>query len=226
MVILGGLLFLWPAIMLYVLRANCQSCSRLRLAAESITIWGTGILLCTELLSRFGGFARIPVTIAFALAGGALTVVAVRINAFKFARPRIAHPMLAGLLAVPCLTTLIVSLVSAPNNLDSQVYHLPRVLQWVQAGSVDHFVTGSIWQTGYPPFGEYLVANLYLLVGSDQLAGLPQWIAPARGSNWGLAGLRPPQKPLARQAHLTPVRHVRPPSSHVARRPVFTVSSR
>jgi hypothetical protein len=35
----------------------------------------------------------------------------------------------------------VVSAATAPNNLDSLVYSLPRQVMWMQAGSVGHFAT-------------------------------------------------------------------------------------
>jgi len=177
MAVIGGLLFFSPLVLLVLIRAQVHRDAILRSVAEALTIWGAGILLLTELLSRFDRFAHVPLTVGYLIANAALLTIALRTSAFHLPRPWLGLPVLVGLFAVLCLSTLLVAVLAAPNNLDSQVYHLPRVLQWVQAGSVDHFATGSIWQTGYPPFGEYLVANLHLLVGGDQLAGLPQWIA-------------------------------------------------
>ena len=170
-------MFFSPLVLLVLIRAQVHRDAILRSVAEALTIWGAGILLLTELLSRFDRFAHVPLTVGYLIANTALLTIALRTSAFHLPRPWLGLPVLVGLFAVLCLSTLLVAVLAAPNNLDSQVYHLPRVLQWVQAGSVDHFATGSIWQTGYPPFGEYLVANLHLLVGGDQLAGLPQWIA-------------------------------------------------
>jgi hypothetical protein len=80
---------------------------------------------------------------------------------------------------VVCILALVLfaqGFFSAPNTTDSMVYHLPRIMHWIQARSVfqttilnDHDFLG--------PFGEYIMLHLYLLTNSDRLAFLSQWIA-------------------------------------------------
>lgn len=66
--------------------------------------------------------------------------------------------------------------VSAPNTTDSMIYHLPRVMYWMQAKTIflDQKVTSHEYM---PPLAESLVMYLMLLVGNDRLAFLPQWVA-------------------------------------------------
>ena len=59
--------------------------------------------------------------------------------------------------------TLIVAVLSAPNNWDSQSYHLPKVEEWVQRGSVGLFPSDFFSQNDLAPGAEYLLLHLRLL---------------------------------------------------------------
>jgi hypothetical protein len=72
---------------------------------------------------------------------------------------------------------LVLALFSPPNTYDSQTYHLPRIEQWAQRGSVDLFPTGVRRQITYPPGAEFLLLHLRLLTDSDVFYNLLQWSA-------------------------------------------------
>ena len=80
----------------------------------------------------------------------------------------------AGLTAVGGLT-LLVAVLSAPNNWDSQSYHLPKVEEWVQRGSVGLFPSDFFSQNDLAPGAEYLLLHLRLLTGGDRPYNLVQW---------------------------------------------------
>jgi hypothetical protein len=67
-----------------------------------------------------------------------------------------------------------------PNNADSMVYHLPRVVHWIQDRSVAQFATHYLAQIELSPLHEYNLAHLHLLAGgSDRLDGYVQLSAAA-----------------------------------------------
>lgn len=72
--------------------------------------------------------------------------------------------------------TFLQGFLSAPNTTDSMVYHLPRVMYWVQ----EHTLYQDIIRNDHDfmaPFGEYLLLHLYLIFNSDKLLFLSQWLA-------------------------------------------------
>lgn len=71
----------------------------------------------------------------------------------------------------------IAGILSGQYNMDSMVYHLPRIMHWIQNGSVGHFAAGIDFQIRYPSLTEYLVAQVYLFGCSDRLANLIQTFA-------------------------------------------------
>ena len=72
--------------------------------------------------------------------------------------------------------TFIQGFFSAPSTTDSMVYHLPKVMYWVQEKTLDQDLIRNI-QDFKGPFGEYVVLHFYLLIGSNRLAFLSQWLA-------------------------------------------------
>jgi 4-amino-4-deoxy-L-arabinose transferase-like glycosyltransferase len=74
--------------------------------------------------------------------------------------------------------TFIQGFFSAPSTTDSMVYHLTRMMYWVQEKTVFQSVIRNPHDF-MPPFAEYLFLHLYLLVGSDRLLFLSQWLAYA-----------------------------------------------
>jgi hypothetical protein len=60
-------------------------------------------------------------------------------------------------------------------TIDSQLYHLPRVEQWVQNHCLALFPTSYDLQDFFPPGAELLILQFRLLAGSQVLSGLVQW---------------------------------------------------
>lgn len=85
-------------------------------------------------------------------------------------------PLGLGLLAI-ILTTLVIAVVSAPNNWDSMVYHMARVEHWIQNRSVANYPTNVPRQVHMPPWSEWAIAHTVLLAGNDRFANCVQWLA-------------------------------------------------
>ena len=75
------------------------------------------------------------------------------------------------------LLTLIVAIVYPPNNYDSMIYHVARVMHWAQQGSVAHYPTSIFMQLQGAPLSEFFLLHLYLLAGSDSLLNCAQWLS-------------------------------------------------
>ncbi|MEV4714644.1 hypothetical protein [Micromonospora sp. NPDC049374] len=85
--------------------------------------------------------------------------------------------LLAGTVAGLLLVELLIALLAAPNNFDSQTYHLPKVERWVAQGDLTFWATAIHRQVTIPPGAEYLLLHLRLLTGGDALHHLVQWAA-------------------------------------------------
>jgi hypothetical protein len=70
-----------------------------------------------------------------------------------------------------------VALLTPTTNWDSLTYHLPRMLQWLQQGTVDHFFTSNSRQVEFAPWASYALLHLFVFTGGDQFLNLMQWSA-------------------------------------------------
>lgn len=68
--------------------------------------------------------------------------------------------------------------VTIPYNMDSMMYHLPRIMQWAQNKTVAHYITYDVRQLTSPVLAEFINLQLYLLVGrGDSLFNLLQYFS-------------------------------------------------
>lgn len=72
--------------------------------------------------------------------------------------------------------TFIQGVFSAPNTTDSMVYHLPKVLYWVQEKTLYQDVIRNDHDF-MAPFAEYLLVHLFLIFNGDRMLFLSQWLA-------------------------------------------------
>ncbi|HSR34102.1 MAG TPA: glycosyltransferase family 39 protein, partial [Anaerolineae bacterium] len=85
--------------------------------------------------------------------------------------------VLLGILGAYLCALAAVAWAAPPNNVDSLLYHMARVVHWAQQGSLVHYPTGYGHQLWFPPGAEILLMNVRLLVGDDRLAGFVQWFS-------------------------------------------------
>lgn len=79
------------------------------------------------------------------------------------------------------LLLLPVALLVPQTNHDVQTYHLPRVLSWLQQGSLAPYATNDYRALDFAPFASMAVGHLLALGGGDALAGCLQWAALGGG---------------------------------------------
>ena len=139
-----------------------------------------GLLLtaATELLSLFSGITYLSLASFWgsvtALALGSLIPKRARL---KMQGTRIEAPEILIGIAVVLAATLLIAIVSAPNNWDSMTYHMARVVHWIQNGSVAHYPTHITRQLYLAPWAEYAIMHLQILGDGDRFANLVQWFA-------------------------------------------------
>jgi Dolichyl-phosphate-mannose-protein mannosyltransferase len=150
--------------------------------AAAIT-WGVTTVLLTELLSLIGGLRMPGLAICWVgLAGGAAVwalwgKAPLREREVPLVKPGRMSAVLAAPVALVVAVTAVVANLGRPNNSDSMVYHLARVMHWVQNGGVADYPSNINRQLYNPPWAEYAVLQALLLGGDDRFANLVQWFS-------------------------------------------------
>ena len=80
-------------------------------------------------------------------------------------------------LIIIALLSAVVAYQCPPNTVDSLVYHLPRLMFWIQNGSLAYYPTPILRQLNYPPGAEILLIHCYALAGDDRWLNFLQWFA-------------------------------------------------
>jgi hypothetical protein len=88
----------------------------------------------------------------------------------------------AGSATVPVgitlVATLVIGVVAAPNSTEGLLYHLARIDQWIQRGSIEPYATSTTRQIFMPMWTELATLHVRLLSGgSDRLSALVPWLA-------------------------------------------------
>lgn len=148
--------------------------------------WGACLALGFELLGLASSLRR-PQVAGFWFAITLVAGLVVLLRRRRAAARRVhAPPVVAWapldvafliILAVPLILLLGVGWTSPPNNIDSLLYHMSRVVHWAQNGSLAHYATAYGHQLWNPPWAELAILNLRILWGSDKPANLVQWIS-------------------------------------------------
>ena len=86
------------------------------------------------------------------------------------------HNISSYIIALLLFFTFLQGFFSAPNTTDSMVYHLPRVMYWMQEKTLYQDVIRNDHDF-MAPFAEYLVLHLYLIFNGDNMLFLSQWLA-------------------------------------------------
>jgi hypothetical protein len=152
-----------------------QGADRARAIVDAYLV---GMILSEATAELFGVFDRIaflPFIVVWGAANAWVVLelwpVGDRGAGFWRHKPLGAGLMVAGI----ALTTLFIALTTAPNNWDSQTYHLPRIEHWIQDGSLAFYPTSISRQNEMGPVAEILLLQSRVLGGSDFLYPLVQW---------------------------------------------------
>jgi hypothetical protein len=154
-----------------------QGAQRPRAIVDAYLAWTVLSYGSSELL---GFFDRIDFLRVFALwvTADLWVLVALwrmRDRAPAFFRAPISLPF--AIVAAFAGVTLFIALTTAPNNWDSQTYHLPRIEHWIQNGSLAFYPTSITRQNEMGPLAEILLMQARILGGSDLFYPLVQWVS-------------------------------------------------
>ncbi|OGW75506.1 MAG: hypothetical protein A2Z72_02835 [Omnitrophica bacterium RBG_13_46_9] len=71
----------------------------------------------------------------------------------------------------------IIAFLSPPNSWDTMVYHMSRVMHWIQNHNVSFYPTHILRQLHQNPWAEFAIMNLQVLSGGDIFANIVQWFS-------------------------------------------------
>ena len=148
-------------------------------------LWGTYLVLETEILSLFRWITPAGLAVAWSLPI-IITVIyfLLRIRGgYRFKWPSLRFPSSWGerlLLLISLVVlgiTALVAWITPPQTWDVLNYHMPRVAHWAQDHSVRHFNTGIEEENFMQPGSEFAILQLYVLSGGDRLVNFVQWFS-------------------------------------------------
>lgn len=150
-------------------------------------LWGFALVLLTEVLSVMtlltswsvaAGWSAV-LTVALIWMRRRSTATTTATVAWRVWRDDAGALSLAQIIAIIVVAgvTLALALLAAPATEDSMVYHLPRVMHWIQDKSVAPYPTHIARQLWPSPGGSFVVLHGQLLTGSDRSVTVVQWLA-------------------------------------------------
>ena len=95
-------------------------------------------------------------------------------RAIRFAKE---HRFIVGSAIIFACMVFVIALMKSPNNVDSMIYHLPRIMHWIQEQSARPYAAGTDLQIRYPALSEYLIAQIAVLGAHDRLYNIYQTMA-------------------------------------------------
>lgn len=147
----------------------------INLPVKIVILWYIFIYISTELLSLFHAINRANILILnFLFVSILFYVLRHRID-FSCIRNVIQYHSYKIIILILFLT-FIQGFFSAPSTTDSMVYHIPRVLYWIQNQTVEQYVIRNAHDF-MPPFAEFILLHLYSIFGNDRMLFLSQWLA-------------------------------------------------
>lgn len=143
-----------------------------------------------EILSLFNALTRLnliafwaAILLALALlllrSGDPRRVLRARLEEIRSWHPARSEKILVAAVLLLVAFAGLTAALSPPNTFDAMVYHLPRIIYWIEHQNVDLFPTNELKQLHMAPGAEFLLLHVHLLWGSDRLVNLLQWAAMA-----------------------------------------------
>lgn len=152
---------------------------------SSLIIWASIVVAITEIINIPHQINTPLATIYWIIVTLTLLIIYF-INPCKFKTPLrtlISIPetdkeekVMLSIISVILLTTFILAIKVAPNNIDAMSYQLTRILYWMQNESISFYPTNISWQINNGQLASFFNLNFYLLSKGDYLTNSLQWI--------------------------------------------------
>lgn len=146
-------------------------------------IFSVYLYLVTEGLSLFKALTRGNIIIAwlifFVAVGVLLTIKRKKItSSLREIKNVKLNKIIIFELSIIALMVIVLGFLAwniVPYNPDSMTYHCSRVMNWAQNQSVDYYPTNIPRQLYSPPFMEYNLLHMFLIMQSDVAFNMVQW---------------------------------------------------
>ena len=163
--------------------------SKKRNIVESVVVAWLFITLCAwiimELFSVFGMVNRITTLVSWCVICLVLTVCVIKSKSIEhvigFYKDDMQlrhclreHKISLISLVVFCIVIVSISLLRSQSLLDNLYHRLTKIMHWMQDGKVRYFATWTPQEIKYANLTEYMMAQVYLLGGSDRLISVVQ----------------------------------------------------
>ena len=151
---------------------------------HTVILWGTSSVLIIEILGWLTAINKTGTAAAWAIVLFVCLFVGIRtrylsagwtsIRQVSIRSDRSSYFLIVVMATIGAVL-LLLAWISPSNNVDSLLYHLPRVAYWVQSGSLDHYAANYHHQLSMPIWAETTILQIRVLAASDDLANLVQW---------------------------------------------------
>jgi 4-amino-4-deoxy-L-arabinose transferase-like glycosyltransferase len=176
-------LFLPVSLILFWLSFHGRGNGLRRALVAGMVLFGVVVVVISEVLSYWRLLSVGPIAVCWLIVCMAAVIFNARVIRWRKLLPPIGARLedadvlfLIGLLSL-LVPTALLARIAAPAVDDAMAYHLPRVVLWMQAKSLDFFPTNFPQQIALQPFNEYVLLHTYVLSGGDAYVNLVQWVA-------------------------------------------------
>ncbi|MBR1853990.1 MAG: glycosyltransferase family 39 protein [Lachnospiraceae bacterium] len=149
---------------------------KVELFGVNVTIFGSYLYFITEILSVFRKLNFYYILFAWLVYFFIwIGVFIIKRNLYQatFAdrcldlEPQTGRRQIAVVVLILFVFHILLAVRTVPYNWDSMTYHLPRIVHWIQNGSIAHYATNCVRQVGSPVYAEIVSLHVYLLCGSE-----------------------------------------------------------
>jgi hypothetical protein len=152
---------------------------------SACVVWGLWTTLITEALSVFHAINYWTIAGLWSIAAASACFYWVKWNRtsspLNLPLPWIYFSpfetsLLIAIAAIAALTAII-AWYAPPTTWDSFVYHMARIMHWIQNKSVDFYPTHILRQLHMNPWNEYAIMQFQILHKDDRFANFVQWFS-------------------------------------------------
>jgi hypothetical protein len=151
-------------------------------------LWGAAVVALSEILSAFSVLTCTWLAVGWLVIDIAALAALIRsrrlsgaigaISRFRFPAGWLAKLTILAVATILALLMLL-AIIAPPNTVDSLLYHMSRIVHWMQDKNLRPFPAAYQNQIIMPPWAELAILQFRSLSGADRLDNLIQWFSLA-----------------------------------------------